>query len=122
MMQCPVEVWPEPVNGLEWFFIDAAASYMTVNLTRLCDVLNNDQRFILILGPRFENMQVEATGSLGKFHNLVFSRSVYNVIEGTVLMNHHFSMSFGADEICVIQHLPTGFDSTLRSLGSIIFY
>ena len=83
---------------------------MTVNLTRFCDVLNYDQRPILILGSRSENMQVEATGCLGKFRKLVFSRSVYNVIGGPVLMNHYFSMSLGADEICVIEHLPTGFE------------
>ena len=99
MMQCPVEVWPEPVNRLEWFLIDTAASYMTVNLTRFCDVLNYDQRPILTLGPRSENMQVEATGCLGKFRKLAFSRYVYNVVGGQVLINHYFSMSSGADEI-----------------------
>ena len=25
-------------------------------------------------------------------------------------MNHYFYMSFGADEICVIKHFPTGFE------------
>ena len=76
-MQCPVEVWPESVNGLEWFVIDTAASYMTVNLTKFCDVLNYDQRPILTLGSRFENVQVKATGCLGKFRKLVL-RDIYN--------------------------------------------
>ena len=80
---------------------------MTVNLTRFGDVLNYDQRPILILGSRSENMQVEATGCLGKFRKLVFSRYVYNVIGGLMLMNNYFSMSFGADKTCVIKHLPT---------------
>ena len=71
MMQCPVDVWPQPVDGLEWFLIDTAASYMTVNLTRFCDMLNYNQKPTLTLGPRFENMQVEATGRLGKFRKLV---------------------------------------------------
>ena len=80
---------------------------MTVNLTRFCDLLNYDQRPILIPGSRSENMQVETTGCLGKFRKLVFSRYVYNVIGRPVLVNHYFSMSFGADEICVMKHLPT---------------
>ena len=102
MMQCPVEAWPKPVDGLEWFLIDTPASYMTVNLTRFCDVLNYDQRPILKLGSRYENMQLEATCCLRKFRKLVFSRYKYNVIGGPALRNHYFSMSFGADEICVI--------------------
>ena len=64
MMQCPVVVWPWPVNRLKWFLIDTAASCTTVNLTRFCNVLNYDQRSILILGSRSENMQVEATGGI----------------------------------------------------------
>ena len=72
---------------------------------------------MLTLGPRSENMQVEATGCLGKFCKLVFSRSVYNVIEGPVLMNHHFSMSFGVDELCLIQHLPMGFKFYPHNIG-----
>ena len=51
---------------------------------------------------------MEATGRLEKFRKMVFSSSVYNVIGGPMLMNRHFSMLFGADEVCVIQHLPTG--------------
>ena len=74
MMQCSVAAWSKPVNRLEWFLIDTAASYMTVNLTKFCDVLNYDQRPILILGSRLENMQVEAIGELGKFCKLAFSR------------------------------------------------
>ena len=60
IMQYPVEVWPKPENGLEWFLIDKAASCMTVNLTRFCHVLNYHQRPILILGSRIENMKFEA--------------------------------------------------------------
>ena len=122
MMQCPVEVWPEPFDELEWFLIDTAASYMTVDLTRFCDVLNYDQRPIVTLGSRSENMQVEATGCLEKFRKLVFSRYVYNVIGGPVLMNHYFPISFEADEICAIKHLPTGFEFYSQKLGSTIFY
>ena len=64
MMQCPVTVWPVPVYGLERFLLNTAASYMTVNLTRFCDVLNYDQRPIFILRSRSENIQIEATGGL----------------------------------------------------------
>ena len=32
-------------------------------------------------------------------------------------MNHHFFMSFGADEICVIQHLPTRFKFYPQKFG-----
>ena len=73
-------------------------------------VLSYDQRPILILGSRSENMQVEATGGLGKFRKLAFSRYVYNVIGGPMLMNHCFSMSFRADEFCMVKQLPTGFE------------
>ena len=50
IIQCPVAVWLEPVNELERFLIETAASYMAVNLTRFCDVLNFDQRPSLSLG------------------------------------------------------------------------
>ena len=74
MIQCPVKVSPKPVNRLEWFLNDTAASYMTVNLTRFCDVLSYDQSSMLILGSRLENMQVEATSGLGKLRKLAFCR------------------------------------------------
>ena len=86
-----------------------------------CDVLNYDQRPIFILGSRSNNMQVEATGCLGKFRKLVFSRYVYNVIGGPVLMHHYFSMSFGADKMCEIQHFPTGFEFYPQKFGEYHF-
>ena len=67
------------MDGLEWFLIDTSASYMTVHLTKFCDMLNYDQKPTLILGPSFKNMQGQATGRLGMFRKLVFSKVVYNV-------------------------------------------
>ena len=63
-------------------------------------------------------MQVEATDGLDKFCKLAFSRFVYNVIGGSVFMNNYFSMTFEADERCVIKQLPTG--STFLNLWRVL--
>ena len=48
-------------------------------------------------------------------------RYVYNIIGEPVLMNHYFSMVFGGDEICVIKHLPMGFEFYPQKLGECHF-
>ena len=67
-----MKAWPKPVNGLERFLIDTAVLHITVNVTRFCDVLVDDQKPILILWSRFKDMQVETTGWLGKLRKLAF--------------------------------------------------
>ena len=60
---------------------------MIFNLTIFCEVLNYNHRPIFMFESRSENMQVEATGELGKFCKLAFNRCVYNIFGGLILQS-----------------------------------